>query len=43
MTYLVGGRKQDLIELAEILDISIDENFKILEIKDAIVKSPKLQ
>ena len=39
MAYLVRGRKVHLIELAP-LDISTDENFKILKIKDAIVKSP---
>ncbi|GFW30847.1 hypothetical protein TNCV_4089671 [Trichonephila clavipes] len=33
------GRRQDLLELAETLDISIQDNFKILDIKDAILKS----
>ncbi|GFT94644.1 transposon Tf2-6 polyprotein [Trichonephila clavipes] len=39
MAYLAKGRRQDLLELAETLDISIQDNFKILDIKDAILKS----
>ena len=39
MAYLVKGRNLDLIELCQILDILIDENFKILKIKDGIVKN----
>ncbi|GFT28940.1 transposon Tf2-9 polyprotein [Trichonephila clavipes] len=39
MTYLAKGRRQDLIESAETLDISIPDNFKVLHIKDAILKS----
>ena len=39
MINLARGRKQDLIELTQTLNILIDENFKILEIKDAIVES----
>ncbi|GFW37054.1 uncharacterized protein TNCV_5019521 [Trichonephila clavipes] len=39
MAYLVKGRRQDLLELAETLDISIPDNFKFLDIKDAILKS----
>lgn len=38
MAYLAKGKKQDLVELAETLDVVIGENFKVLEIKDAIVK-----
>ncbi|GFY34335.1 uncharacterized protein TNCV_2506381 [Trichonephila clavipes] len=33
------GRRQDLLELAETLDISIPDNLKILDIKDAILNS----
>lgn len=40
MAFLAKGKKQDLVELAEALDVEIGENFKILEIKDAITKSP---
>ncbi|GFW74481.1 uncharacterized protein TNCV_2413801 [Trichonephila clavipes] len=39
MAYLAKGRRQDLLELAETLDISIQDNFKILDIKDAILNS----
>ncbi|GFX76680.1 uncharacterized protein TNCV_663891 [Trichonephila clavipes] len=39
MAYLAKGRRQDLLELAETLDISIPDNFKFLDIKDAILKS----
>ncbi|GFW47770.1 uncharacterized protein TNCV_2829581 [Trichonephila clavipes] len=39
MAYLAKGRRQDLLELAETLDISIPDNFKVLDIKDAILKS----
>ncbi|GFY00627.1 retrovirus-related Pol polyprotein from transposon 17.6 [Trichonephila clavipes] len=39
MAYLAKSRRQDLLELAETLDISIQDNFKILDIKDAILKS----
>ncbi|GFX34210.1 uncharacterized protein TNCV_2894171 [Trichonephila clavipes] len=39
MPYLAKGRRQDLLELAETLDISIPDNFKFLDIKDAILKS----
>ncbi|GFT17051.1 transposon Tf2-6 polyprotein [Trichonephila clavipes] len=39
MAYLAKGRRQDLLELAETLDISIPNNFKVLDIKDAILKS----
>ncbi|GFX09336.1 retrovirus-related Pol polyprotein from transposon 17.6 [Trichonephila clavipes] len=39
MAYLTKGRRQDLLELAETLDISIPDNFKFLDIKDAILKS----
>ncbi|GFX79601.1 retrovirus-related Pol polyprotein from transposon 17.6 [Trichonephila clavipes] len=39
MAYLAKGRRQDLLELAETLDISIPDNFKVLNIKDAILKS----
>ncbi|GFW22509.1 uncharacterized protein TNCV_2170431 [Trichonephila clavipes] len=38
MAYLAKGRRQDLLELAETLDISIPDNFKFLDIKDAVVK-----
>ncbi|GFR00074.1 transposon Ty3-I Gag-Pol polyprotein [Trichonephila clavata] len=37
--YLAKGRRQDLLELAETLGVSIDDTFKVLDIKDAIVKS----
>ena len=40
MTFLARGKKQDLIEVAEALDATIGEKFKVLEIRDAIVKSP---
>lgn len=40
MAYLAKGKKQDLLELAETLDIQIPENAKILEIKEAITQSP---
>ncbi|GFW26034.1 uncharacterized protein TNCV_3317061 [Trichonephila clavipes] len=48
MAYLAKGRRQDLLELAETLDISIPDNFKVLDIKDAILKvkdsnMPKLE
>ncbi|GFX40575.1 retrovirus-related Pol polyprotein from transposon 17.6 [Trichonephila clavipes] len=39
MAYLAKGRRQDLLELGETLDISIPDNFKFLDIKDAIAKS----
>ncbi|GFW08431.1 uncharacterized protein TNCV_2774531 [Trichonephila clavipes] len=39
MAYLAKGRRQDLLELAETLDISIPDNFKFLDIKDAILNS----
>ncbi|GFW11474.1 uncharacterized protein TNCV_3809931 [Trichonephila clavipes] len=39
MAYLAKGRRQDLLELVETLDISIPDNFKVLDIKDAILKS----
>ncbi|GFW65919.1 uncharacterized protein TNCV_587451 [Trichonephila clavipes] len=39
MAYLAKGRRQDLLELAETLDISLPDNFKFLDIKDAILKS----
>ncbi|GFW59129.1 retrovirus-related Pol polyprotein from transposon 17.6 [Trichonephila clavipes] len=39
MAYLAKGRRQDLLELAETLDISIPDNLKILDIKDAILNS----
>ncbi|GFY16110.1 uncharacterized protein TNCV_3531131 [Trichonephila clavipes] len=39
MAYLAKGGRQDLLELAETLDISIQDNFKVLDIKDAILKS----
>ncbi|GFW38306.1 uncharacterized protein TNCV_1331591 [Trichonephila clavipes] len=39
MAYLPKGRRQDLLELAETLDISIPDNLKILDITDAILKS----
>ncbi|GFS82415.1 transposon Ty3-I Gag-Pol polyprotein [Trichonephila clavipes] len=39
MAYLAKGRRQDLLELAETLDILIPDNFKVLGIKDAILKS----
>ncbi|GFW20703.1 hypothetical protein TNCV_1049261 [Trichonephila clavipes] len=39
MAYLAKGRRQDLLELAETLDISIPDNFKFLDIKDATLKS----
>ncbi|GFU90216.1 uncharacterized protein TNCV_3874201 [Trichonephila clavipes] len=39
MAYLAKGHRQDLLELAETLDISIPDNFKFLDITDAIVKS----
>lgn len=39
MTYLAKGRKQDLIELAPELDVIVEGKFKILEIRDAILKS----
>ncbi|GFV56860.1 uncharacterized protein TNCV_146121 [Trichonephila clavipes] len=39
MAYLAKGRRQDLLELAETLDISIPDNLKILHIKDAILNS----
>ncbi|GFX06409.1 hypothetical protein TNCV_2939371 [Trichonephila clavipes] len=38
MAYLAKGRRQDLLELEETLDISIPDNFKFLDIKDAILK-----
>lgn len=40
MAYLARGKKQDLMELAETLDVVIGVNFKVLEIRDAIIKSP---
>ncbi|GFR33150.1 hypothetical protein TNCT_81912 [Trichonephila clavata] len=39
MAYLAKSRRQDLLELAETLGVSIDDTFKVLDIKDAIVKS----
>ncbi|GFT93693.1 retrovirus-related Pol polyprotein from transposon 17.6 [Trichonephila clavipes] len=39
MAYLAKGRRQDFLELAETLDISIPDNFKVLDIKDTILKS----
>ncbi|GFR01842.1 uncharacterized protein TNCT_715721 [Trichonephila clavata] len=39
MAYLAKGRRQDLLELAETLGVSIDDTFKVLQIKDAIIKS----
>ncbi|GFT68898.1 transposon Tf2-6 polyprotein [Trichonephila clavipes] len=39
MTYLAKGRRRDLLELAETLGITIPDNFKILDIKDAILNS----
>ncbi|GFU02444.1 uncharacterized protein TNCV_1239181 [Trichonephila clavipes] len=39
MAYLAKSRRQDLLELAETLDISIPDNFKFLDIKEAILKS----
>ncbi|GFW39489.1 retrovirus-related Pol polyprotein from transposon 412 [Trichonephila clavipes] len=39
MTYLAKGRRRDLLELAGTLGITIQENFKILDIKDAILNS----
>ncbi|GFV00808.1 retrovirus-related Pol polyprotein from transposon 297 [Trichonephila clavipes] len=39
MTYLAKCRRQDLLELPETLDISVPDNFKVLDIKDAILKS----
>ncbi|GFS75291.1 retrovirus-related Pol polyprotein from transposon 297 [Trichonephila clavipes] len=39
MTYLAKGRRRDLLELAETLGITIQDNFKILDIKDAILNS----
>ncbi|GFX68486.1 uncharacterized protein TNCV_2431931 [Trichonephila clavipes] len=39
MAYLAKGRRQNLLELAETLDISIPDNFKFLDIKDAILTS----
>ncbi|GFT88646.1 retrovirus-related Pol polyprotein from transposon 297 [Trichonephila clavipes] len=41
MAYLAKGRRQDLLELAETLDISIPDNLKILHIKDAILNSER--
>ncbi|GFS74555.1 retrovirus-related Pol polyprotein from transposon 297 [Trichonephila clavipes] len=38
MAYLAKGRRHDLLELAETLDMSIPDNLKILDIKDAILK-----
>ncbi|GFV51364.1 uncharacterized protein TNCV_2661541 [Trichonephila clavipes] len=39
MAYLAKGRRPDLLELEETLDISIPNNFKVLDIKEAILKS----
>ncbi|GFV26770.1 uncharacterized protein TNCV_5000541 [Trichonephila clavipes] len=39
MTYLAKGRRRDLLELAETLGITMQDNFKILDIKDAILNS----
>ncbi|GFW08812.1 retrovirus-related Pol polyprotein from transposon 412 [Trichonephila clavipes] len=39
MSYLAKGRRRDLLELAETLGITIQDNFKILDIKDAILNS----
>ncbi|GFV11167.1 uncharacterized protein TNCV_2719111 [Trichonephila clavipes] len=39
MAYLAKGLRQDLLELAETLGITIPDNFKILDIKDAILNS----
>ncbi|GFU63604.1 uncharacterized protein TNCV_5108851 [Trichonephila clavipes] len=39
MTYLAKGRRRDLLELAETLGITIQDNFKILDIKDVILNS----
>ncbi|GFT99989.1 retrovirus-related Pol polyprotein from transposon opus [Trichonephila clavipes] len=39
MTYLAKGRRRDLLELAETLGITIQDNFKILDIKDASLNS----
>ncbi|GFV75546.1 SCAN box domain-containing protein [Trichonephila clavipes] len=39
MTYLAKGRRRDLLELVETLGITIQDNFKILDIKDAILNS----
>ncbi|GFW24607.1 hypothetical protein TNCV_2404711 [Trichonephila clavipes] len=39
MTYLAKGRRRDLLELAETLGKTIQDNFKILDIKDAILNS----
>ncbi|GFQ85403.1 uncharacterized protein TNCT_554381 [Trichonephila clavata] len=38
MAYLAKGRMQDLLELAETLGVSIDDTFKVIDIKDAIIK-----
>ena len=40
MAFLARGKKQDLIELPEALDVTIGRKFKVLEIRDAIVKTP---
>ncbi|GFW33570.1 uncharacterized protein TNCV_2211021 [Trichonephila clavipes] len=39
MANLAESRRQDLLKLAETLDISIPDNFKALDIKDAVLKS----
>ncbi|GFW08022.1 uncharacterized protein TNCV_2977911 [Trichonephila clavipes] len=39
MAYLAKGHRQDLLEQAETLDITIQDNFKVLDIKEAILKS----
>ncbi|GFQ74403.1 uncharacterized protein TNCT_202671 [Trichonephila clavata] len=39
MAYLAKGRRQDLLELAETLGVSVDDTFKVLDIKDVIIES----
>ncbi|GFU54999.1 CCHC-type domain-containing protein [Trichonephila clavipes] len=42
MAYLAKRSQADLLELAETLDISIPDNLKILDIKDAILNMQKI-
>ena len=40
IAFLTIGKKQDLVELAEALDVTTGAKFKVLGIRDAIVYSP---
>ena len=36
MTFLAKGKKQDLLELAEALDVTVGGKFNVLKIRDGI-------